>query len=213
MFENEVQLRSLWLLSCILYNGCMLYVLGLGNPEQRYTDTPHNIGWRIVDRCVNLRSLDDLEKKSTSWCVKDSIADEPVWWIKPTTYMNRSGEALRDFAIDSAEEVVVIYDDIDLPYGAVRLSRNRGDGGHNGVKSIEQELRSRDFIRIRIGVCPRDWFGNPRKPKGSQAISCYLTERALSRRYLYQEGEVAHKVVAIIESLQSKGYQTTISQQ
>ena len=126
--------------------------------------------------------------------------------------MNRSGEALRDFDHLDPQRVVVVYDDIDLPYGEIKLSRNKGSGGHNGVTSIATHLHTQDFVRVRIGVCPRDWFGNPRKPRGRQAVIQYLTNRSLSRRYLEQERDIARRVVLLVESLVEKGYETTVSQ-
>lgn len=193
----------------------MLYIIGLGNPEAQYHDTPHNIGYQLIDELVKSASYtcSPLVHNGKAMISTGSIAGMQVIMAKPTTYMNNSGEILRQFDQATPDQVVVVYDDIDLPFGQIKLSRNRGDGGHNGVKSIEQHLGSRDFIRIRVGVCPTDWFGKPRKPRGREAVENYLVRRKLSKRFTQQYAELGTKVGSILESLVEHGYEKTVSQQ
>ena len=131
----------------------MKYVIGLGNPGEKYQNTYHNIAWLIFDAL----GLNDwkFDKYLNAEFTGENRGDEIFIYLKPQTFMNRSGEIInglkkmKDF---SPEDLIVIHDDIDLPFGKVKLSYNRGDGGHNGVKSIIQHLGGKNFYRIRIGV-------------------------------------------------------------
>ncbi len=103
--------------------------------------------------------------------------------ILPKTFMNNSGDAFKGVLskkekerVKEVEKIIVIHDDIALPFGEVRVSFGRGDGGHNGIKDLIKKLGSKKFIRIRVGVCPLDFFGRCRKPK-KEAMNKYLTAR------------------------------------
>ncbi|SFM40652.1 aminoacyl-tRNA hydrolase [Salibacterium qingdaonense] len=132
----------------------MKVIAGLGNPGRKYEKTRHNVGFLAADRLAeNLNVSWKKEKKSrTAETVMDG---EKVFIVKPLTYMNLSGEALQplmDFYQIPAENLLVIYDDLDLSPGALRLRLNGGHGGHNGLKSIFQELGTKEFKRIRLGI-------------------------------------------------------------
>ena len=131
-------------------------IAGLGNPGSQYADTRHNIGFALLDA---LRAEDSSaaawREHSGAQAVAISVEDQNVFLIKPMTYMNNSGGPLRaflNFYKFEYSQLVVVYDDIDLPFGALRLKLGGGDGGHNGVRSIAAELNHRDFIRVRLGV-------------------------------------------------------------
>ncbi len=127
-----------------------LYV-GLGNPGSAYAMHRHNIGWRVIDHLVS-----DLGARNIS---KASFQGElyrlgNLFFLKPTTYMNLSGtsvQAVTNFFKIDTEDVVVIHDDIDLPFGAIRFKQGGGHGGHNGLRSIDEHI-TRDYNRIRLGV-------------------------------------------------------------
>ena len=164
----------------------MHYCIGLRNPGREYEQTPHNIGGYILEEFYRdhehffgNRREDSKRKRDV---VEGKIADTDLTLIFPNTFMNTSGTCVSDLK-DEHEQLIVIYDDIDLSYGDVKVSFDRGDGGHNGVKDIIKVLGTRKFIRIRVGVSPTDWFGNPRKPKGANAVSNYLTKRKISKKY------------------------------
>ena len=191
----------------------MFYVIGLGNPGQEYHHTPHNIGREMVD---HLHDSSDTFGPFTqergalvSW---GTLGGQNITLIKALSFMNQSGQALRAYDEIKAEEVIVIYDDIDLPFGTIKIARNRGDGGHKGVQSIERALHSRHFLRLRVGVCPLDWFGRPCKPRGAQAVSHYLIHRRLPRRLTRQYPLLAQRLGPILHSLATSGYEKTISQ-
>lgn len=128
----------------------MLFV-GLGNPGSAYEMTRHNIGFRVVDRLVSDLGAKDISKISFHGKL---FRHGTLFFLKPTTFMNLSGKsvvAVKQFFKIEREKIVVIHDDIDLPFGAVRFKRGGGSGGHNGLKSIDEAI-GREYIRVRIGV-------------------------------------------------------------
>ncbi len=137
-------------------------VVGLGNPGTEYEKTRHNAGWIVIDTMY----------PNLEW-IKDSYAnaviaqDRDFLFVKPATFMNLSGETVHYF-IDKKEYLpensIVIYDDIDLALGKFKISFDRGSGGHNGIKSIEMSLGSREFIRIRIGISKQVTTEGQEKP-------------------------------------------------
>lgn len=129
----------------------MKLIVGLGNPGAEYAKTRHNVGFMVVD------ALGDdwkLEKKLKSEVCEITIADHKALLIKPQSYMNNSGEAVQAIAtfykVDPSE-IVVIYDDVDLEFGKLRVRHGGGSGGHNGIKSIIQHTND-TFIRFRVGI-------------------------------------------------------------
>ncbi|MBP2680736.1 MAG: peptidyl-tRNA hydrolase, family [Candidatus Krumholzibacteriota bacterium] len=132
-------------------------VVGLGNPGPRYASTRHNLGFRVVDRLAADHGGYRWEDRGTSLIARVALDLRDVLLVKPLTYMNLSGRALSDLPVEgepSAQEILVVVDDIALPLGQIRLRRRGSDGGHNGLKSIIAELGSADFPRIRLGVGP-----------------------------------------------------------
>lgn len=125
-------------------------VVGLGNPGKEYQKTRHNAGWIVIDF-----AYPNLSWEQDNYAVADIAKNEDITFVKPTTFMNLSGESVgyitkkKDIA---AEHCIVIYDDIDLPLGKLKISYDRGSGGHNGIKSIQDHLGTAEFIRIRIGI-------------------------------------------------------------
>ena len=129
-------------------------IVGLGNPGKEYEKTRHNAGWILLDEM-----FPEVEWGRDSYAnagtVTVSLADQRTLLVKPATFMNNSGESVEYFIKKKdiqPEQVIVIYDDIDLALGKIKISFDRGSGGHNGIKSIEAHLGSREFIRIRIGI-------------------------------------------------------------
>ena len=130
-------------------------VVGLGNPESKYDNTRHNIGFRAVDAIAKTASCPEFKKKFNALLTDLRIGNKTVMLLKPMTYMNLSGEAvlnaMRYFNI-SLENVIVLYDDVSFDVGQMRIRKNGSSGGHNGIKSIEQHIGSSDFLRVKIGV-------------------------------------------------------------
>lgn len=133
----------------------MKLIAGLGNPGSEYAKTRHNAGFMTVDLLVERLGLGGWEQKYRSFILCVKVGGEEVIFLKPLTFMNRSGEAIgaviSDYGI-APEDVLVAHDDIDIPAGDVRYKVGGGHGGHNGLRSIIDVACVRDFIRVRIGV-------------------------------------------------------------
>lgn len=132
----------------------MKLIVGLGNIGKEYEGTRHNIGFMVADELAKRWGITTWKNERSAMCAEYRIP-EKVFLIKPTTYMNLSGEAVGAFAnfynIDP-EDIAVIQDDLDLPCGKLRIRRKGSAGGHNGIKSIQQHLGTGDFPRFKIGI-------------------------------------------------------------
>ncbi len=133
----------------------MKLIVGLGNPGRKYERTRHNIGFDVIDRLQDKWSLDLNEQKFKGVYGVERNGTEKLFLLKPLTYMNLCGESiapLMQYYNIPIENVLVIYDDLDLEPGRIRLRQKGGHGGHNGLKSIIQHTGSNEFNRIRIGI-------------------------------------------------------------
>ena len=137
----------------------MKLILGLGNIGDKYLYTRHNVGFMIVDYLALNNSVDFRENsKLKSILSKCIINGRDMLLVKPTTYMNLSGEALRavmDYYKISVEDIIVVYDDISLELGKIRFRASGSDGGHNGIKSVIQHLGTNKFMRLKVGIGPQ----------------------------------------------------------
>lgn len=144
-------------------NPDMKIIAGLGNPTKEYEGTRHNIGFSVIDKLADKYNISMNEKKHKAICGKGMIEGEKVILLKPQTYMNLSGESVADavnfYKVDPEEDVIIIYDDIDLDVGKLRIRAKGSAGGHNGMKNIIAHLGTQVFPRIRVGVGakPKDW--------------------------------------------------------
>lgn len=133
----------------------MKVIAGLGNPEKKYEQTRHNVGFMVIDELSKRLNISLNESKFNGIYGIGHFSNEKILLIKPLTFMNLSGECIRpllNYYNVPTEQLVVIYDDLDLPVGKIRLRMKGSAGGHNGMKSIIQHLGSEDFKRIRIGI-------------------------------------------------------------
>ncbi|MCM3715791.1 aminoacyl-tRNA hydrolase [Halalkalibacter oceani] len=133
----------------------MKLIIGLGNPGSKYDGTRHNIGFDCVDRCAKEWGIELNQSKFKGVFGKGVVNGETVFLLKPLTYMNLSGESVRplmDYYQIPIEDIVVIYDDLDLPTGKIRLRQKGSAGGHNGIKSLIAHLGTQEFNRIRVGI-------------------------------------------------------------
>jgi len=131
------------------------WFVGLGNPGTPYQSTRHNIGFMAVDRFAERHGIKISQSKCKALTGEGIVNGTKVYLLKPMTYMNLSGESIRafmDFYKASIDDLVVIYDDLDTPYGQIRLRYQGGAGGHNGIKSTIQHLGTQSFYRIRMGI-------------------------------------------------------------
>ena len=134
----------------------MFVIAGLGNPTLPYEGTRHNVGFDVIDTLAEQYNISVTERKSRALCGKGIIAGQKVLLVKPQTYMNLSGESVGrivDFyKIDPETELLVIFDDVSLEVGQLRIRKKGSAGGHNGIKSLISHLGTSDFQRIKIGV-------------------------------------------------------------
>ncbi len=134
----------------------MFIIVGLGNPTKEYEGTRHNVGFAVIDAIADKYNISVTERKNRAFCGKGIIAGQKVLLAKPQTYMNLSGESVRGlldyFKIDSESELLVIYDDISLDVGQLRIRKKGSAGGHNGIKNIISHLGTDVFMRIKLGV-------------------------------------------------------------
>ena len=134
----------------------MFIIVGLGNPTREYEGTRHNVGFEVIDALADKYNISVTERKSRAFCGKGIIAGQKVVLVKPQTYMNLSGESVRGlvdfYKIDVETELIVIFDDISLDVGQIRIRAKGSAGGHNGMKNIIYHLQSDEFPRVRFGI-------------------------------------------------------------
>ena len=133
----------------------MKLVAGLGNPGKEYEGTPHNVGFQVVDLLMKQLGVSGFQQKFHSQLCRVSVNNDVCIFIKPQTYMNRSGHAVAEcakFYKIPVENIVIISDDLDLPPGKVRFREGGGHGGHNGLRSIIDSLADNQFRRVRVGI-------------------------------------------------------------
>jgi len=133
-------------------------IVGLGNPGIEYQFTPHNMGFLAVDRIAEEYGVRVNNRHCRALTGKAMIADHQVLLAKPETYMNLSGMSVRELVseheVDPARNLIVIYDELDLPLGAIRIRQRGSSAGHNGMESIIGALGSDEFVRMRLGIAP-----------------------------------------------------------
>ncbi len=148
----------------------MFYIVGLGNPGKEYSNTRHNIGFAVAEAFVVRNQFSSWHNSSvhSGRVSKGTVDSTDVVVLLPSTFMNASGNAVKKLLPQSeANRLIVMYDDIDLPLGTLKVSFSRGAGGHNGVQSIINALGTEDFIRLRIGIAQKSiWTGKIKRPKG-----------------------------------------------
>lgn len=140
----------------------MYYIVGLGNPGLQYENTRHNVGFMTIDYLANKYDIDVRKSKFKSLYGQGEISGHKVMLIKPQTYMNNSGEAVREirnFYKFDIDKLIVIYDDIDIDFGTIRIRKKGSAGSHNGMKSIIYQIQDDQFPRIKvsIGKKPEKW--------------------------------------------------------
>jgi PTH1 family peptidyl-tRNA hydrolase len=162
----------------------MFIIVGLGNPTDEYKGTRHNAGFDVIDALADKYNISVTERKSRAFCGKGIIEGQKVLLVKPQTYMNLSGESVRSiidyFKIDTEAELIVVYDDISLDVGQLRIRKKGSAGGHNGIKNIIQNLGSNVFLRIKVGV--------GEKPKEYDLVDYVLGHFSKAEKEIMAEG-------------------------
>lgn len=155
-------------------------IVGLGNPGEKYEMTRHNAGRMAVQQFVRSKKIGEWKEdaKSRSLVARGMIERSLVVFVLPETFMNKSGSALTKFvkSMKAAENLVVVYDELDLPLGNMKISYDRGSGGHKGIESIMRAVKTKRFWRIRIGVSPSTASGEIKKPHGEKAVNNFILD-------------------------------------
>lgn len=190
-------------------------IVGLGNPGDEYAHTRHNIGRMFVE---SLHEANDfgpwmVDKKPAMHTAKGNFAGAKTILLVPDTFMNNSGRAVAHFVKSKkdAGNTVVIYDDMDLALGSIKISHGRSSGGHNGVESVIKALKTKDFVRIRVGVSPKGAQGLPRKPKGEDRVLKFLLGR-MSPAERTALKKVFARVANALETIVTEGYQKAMTE-
>lgn len=162
----------------------MFIIAGLGNPDRQYEGTRHNAGFDVIDRIAEKYNIAVDTKKHRAYIGKGIIDGQKVILAKPQTYMNLSGESIRSlvdyYKIDEENELLVVYDDISLDVGQLRIRAKGSAGGHNGIKNIIAHLGTQVFPRIKVGV--------GEKPKGYDLADYVLGHFSKAEREMMEEG-------------------------
>lgn len=153
-------------------------IVGLGNPGEEYESTRHNTGRMAVEFFARTAGFQEFheDKKAKAHIAGGMIGKTTVALVLPDTFMNKSGSALTKYvkSVKAAERMIVVYDDLDLPLGTMKLSFDRGSGGHKGLESVMRAVKTKKFIRIRIGVSPATASGKLRKPSGEKEVLDFI---------------------------------------
>ncbi|MDE6213233.1 MAG: aminoacyl-tRNA hydrolase, partial [Lachnospiraceae bacterium] len=184
----------------------MYVIVGLGNPDRKYLNTRHNIGFDVIDAIAEKNDITLGEKKHKAVIGKGIVAGQKVVLVKPLTYMNLSGESVRSvidfYKVDEKNELIVISDDINLDMGQIRIRKRGSDGGHNGLKNIIMHLGHNEFIRVRMGVGEK-----PPKMDLADYVLCHYFE---DEREMMNEG--ARTAALAIETIVAEGPDAAMNQ-
>lgn len=162
----------------------MYLIVGLGNPGEKYLKSRHNAGFIVLREIVG----DDWtsESREKSLIHHETIMDRELYYVMPQTFMNNSGLAVKTlqnkFGV-SAENIIVIHDDVDLPFGTWKIQFDRGAGGHNGIRSIIDQIGTNEFVRIKVGIAPKDEEGKAIKPKPG----IFQSQKAAVSKYVLKD--------------------------
>ena len=177
----------------------MKLIVGLGNPGPEYELTPHNLGFLVLDRIADDCRVEVRNRQCRALTARTLIGQEQVILAKPETFMNLSGMAVRELAskleIAPETDLIVIQDELDFPFGTLRVHRNRSSAGHNGIESIIDSLGTKDFLRIRVGVAPehpvedgKDYLLLPMRKAQLKVLDSIIADAADAARMIVKEG-------------------------
>jgi PTH1 family peptidyl-tRNA hydrolase len=177
-------------------------IVGLGNPGAQYECTPHNLGFLTIDQLADDLKMEVRNRNCRALTARATIGEEPVVLAKPETFMNLSGDSVRQLIekleIKPEVDLIVIQDELDFPFGTLRIHRNRSSAGHNGIESIIDSIGTKDFVRIRIGVAPehavrdgKEYLLAPMSKAQCKALVPILGDAAAAAMMIVKEGPAA----------------------
>lgn len=192
----------------------MHVIVGLGNPDDEHVNTRHNTGRMLVEVLHTTHSFGEwkVEKKPPMRWAKGDIVGKKSVLVNPDTYMNNSGRAVAHFVKNKkdAGNTIVVYDDMDLPLGTIKISHGRSSGGHNGVESVIRALKTKDFVRVRVGVSPKGAKGMARKPSGEDKVLKFLLGKFTPTENTELK-KIFKRVIEAIETIVTHGYQAAMT--
>lgn len=179
----------------------MKLIVGLGNPGDEYQFTPHNLGFLTVDRIANDHNVEIRNRQCRALTARTQVGDQQVVLAKPETFMNLSGLAVRELLLKNElqpeSDLIVIQDELDFPFGTLRVQRNRSSAGHNGIESIIDSLGTKDFVRIRIGVAPehkvrdgKEYLLAPLSKARLKVLDLVVVDAAAAAEMIVKDGPV-----------------------
>lgn len=184
------------------WDGSVKLIVGLGNPGIEYEFTPHNLGFLAIDRIADDLGVEVRNRQCRALTARAVMGDEPVLLAKPETFMNLSGDSVRALVArheaKPESDLIVIQDELDFPWGTLRIHRQRSSAGHNGIESIIAALGTQDFLRIRIGVAPdrkledgQRYLLSPMRKAELKVVGDMLDTTAEAVRTILKEGPAA----------------------
>jgi len=154
------------------------FIVGLGNPGEAYKDTRHNAGRIVLEYFRKKHGFSEWEeeKKLKGLIAEGKVGKHKVLLVTPETFMNNSGKSVAPLIKKKAdlERLIVVYDELDMPLGKLKISYNRSSGGHNGLESIIKSVKSPAFARLRVGISPATPLGKLKKPSGDKAVHDFI---------------------------------------
>jgi len=170
-------------------------IVGLGNPGIEYQFTPHNLGFLTVDRIASDRKVEVRNRQCQALTGRTQIGDEPVLLAKPETFMNLSGLSVRqlldEYQLRPESDLIVIYDELDLPMGTIRIRQRGSSAGHNGMESIIGALGTQEFLRIRLGIAPEKKILKPFSKRQLKVVDGVLDLAGEAVQVILTEGPAA----------------------
>lgn len=195
----------------------MHLIVGLGNPGEKYLKSRHNAGFMILRSIIGDEWTSESREKSLIH--HETLMDRELLYAMPQTFMNNSGLAVKTLQQKhgaSAENIVIIHDDVDLPFGSWKLQFARGAGGHNGVQSVIDQIGTNEFVRVKVGIAPVDTEGKAMKPKPG----IFQSQKAAVAKYVmkdFSKGDqerlkvIAKEIREAIETLVKDGRQAAMN--
>ncbi|MCD5382382.1 MAG: aminoacyl-tRNA hydrolase [Candidatus Pacebacteria bacterium] len=193
----------------------MCIVVGLGNPGSEYVGTRHNVGQMVLTHVMESYHFSDMVRisKYAGHYAEGTICSKEVDILFPDTFMNKSGVSVGKVLATRTQhkpQLVVVYDDVAIPVGELKISFGRGSGGHNGINSIVDAIGTKDFARIRVGIAPKTLFGAVARPKGARMSTFVLGK--FSRREQKAIEDVAQKVSRALRLIVTDGVEKAMNE-
>jgi len=188
--------------------------VGLGNPGEEYVDTRHNAGRMMLLWLAKGEGAEwKTDKKINAQVAKIKLGKSPAVLVLPDSYMNNSGKSVKPLigSLKAAEKLMVIYDDLDLPFGSAKMSFNKSSGGHRGLESVIKSLKTEKFARIRIGTSPTSPTGKLRKPQGEEKVMKHILGKFKPDEMLVLK-KLSKKVSAALETFTASGLSAAMTE-